>query len=142
MIKYGQYPNPETESEFDVDKEIKTEEDIDPLAIDNYDKENETTSIDIIDPLTKIEIEEDLILKTESSDLFDFIDQCNKEDAISEGVTLLQDVNSGVVTLLEDVISEGVTLLEDANSEDEMLQEDYIDNLNPAIRAEFFPQLC
>ena len=103
MVKYGQYPNPETESEFDVDKEIKTEEDIDPLAIENYDKENETTSIDIIDPLTKIEIEEGLILKTESSALSDFIDQCNKEDAISEGVTLLQDVNSGVVTLLEDV---------------------------------------
>ena len=77
MVKYGQYPNPETESEFDVDKEIKTEEDIDPLALDNYDKENETTSIDIIDPLTKIEIEEDLILKTESSDSSHFSEQCH-----------------------------------------------------------------
>ena len=56
MIKYGQYPNPATEPELTADKEIKTQEDIDPL--DNFG------------PQTKIEIEHDLELKTESSDLF------------------------------------------------------------------------
>ena len=57
---------------------------------------------------TKIEIEEDFVLKTESSDLSEFIDQCSREDV---------------------------------KSEDETLQEDNIDmeNMNPAIRAEFFP---
>ena len=60
MTKYC--PNPEREPEFTVDKEIKAEEDIDPL--------------DILDPQTKIEIEQDLSLKNESSDLSAFI----KED--------------------------------------------------------------
>ena len=57
---------------------------------------------------TKIEIEEDFVLKTESSDLSEFIDQCSREDV---------------------------------KSEDETLQEDniYMENMNPAIRAEFFP---
>ena len=64
MTKYC--PNPEREPEFTVDKEIKTEEDIDPL--------------DILDPQTKIEIEQDLSLKNESSDLSAFLEQCSKED--------------------------------------------------------------
>ena len=72
MIKYGQYPNPATEPELTADKEIKTQEDIDPL--------------DNIGPQTKIEIEHDLELKTESSNLSAFIEQCDKEDANSEVV--------------------------------------------------------
>ena len=58
---------------------------------------------------TKIEI--NFVLKTESPDLSQFIDQCNREDY---------------------------------KSEDASLQEDniYMENMNPDIRAEFFPQLC
>ena len=37
---------------------------------------------------TKIEIEEDFVLKTESSDLSEFIDQCSREDVKSEDETL------------------------------------------------------
>ena len=80
-------------------------------------QQNKST-IDSIDPedcdgdlQTKIEIEENFVLKTESSDLSEFIDQCNREDV---------------------------------KSEDETLQEDNIDMeiMDPAIRAEFFPELC
>jgi len=64
---------------YEVDKEIKTEMDIDPLSIinnDNYDdSENNTTMEDRkkrktvnSDCETKIEQEEDFVLKTESSD--------------------------------------------------------------------------
>ena len=60
MTKYC--PNTEREPEFTVDKEIKTEEDIDPLSMIIYD-----------DSETKMEI--DLGMKTESSDISEFIDQ-------------------------------------------------------------------
>ena len=40
---------------------------------------------------TKIEIEEDFVLKTESSDLSEFIDQCSREDVKSEDETLQED---------------------------------------------------
>ena len=59
----GQKPGFIEESEmYKVDKEIKTEEEIDPLSIIIYD-----------DSETKIEI--DLVMKTESSDISEFIDQ-------------------------------------------------------------------
>ena len=141
----------EVSTMYDEEKEIKTEEGSDPLAIKSYyDSENNTTMVDkkkqksvdsggeiqieideevhqrslhqcdyaATDPSdqeiydddlqTKIEIEEDFVLKTESSDLSEFIDQCSREDV---------------------------------KSEDETLQEDniYMENMNPAIRAEFFP---
>ena len=59
---------------------------------------------------TKIEVEEDFVLKTESSDSSEFIQQCNREDG------------------------DKVRTLEEENI--------YIETMNPAIRAEFFPQLC
>ena len=80
MTKYC--PNPEREPEFTVDKEIKTEEDIDPL--------------DILDPQTKIEIEQDLSLKNESSDLSAFIKQCSKEDV---NVAVVYTYNQYQITL-------------------------------------------
>ena len=36
------------------------------------------------DLISKIEIEEDLVIKTESSDLSEFIEQCHKEDISKE----------------------------------------------------------
>ena len=61
---------------YEVDKEIKPELDIDPLSVINYDDtENNTTMVDMnkrttvnSDCETKIEKEEDFVLKTESSD--------------------------------------------------------------------------
>ena len=78
----------------------------DYAAIDPSDQETYDGDLQ-----TKIEVEEDFVLKTESSDLSEFIDQCNREDV---------------------------------KSEDETLQEDniYMEIMDPAIRAEFFPQLC
>ena len=81
------------------------------------DTEPNNSTIDRIDPedydgelQSKIEIEEDFVLKTESSDLSEFIEQCNREDG------------------------DKVRTLEEENI--------YIETMNPAIRAEFFPQLC
>ena len=78
----------EVSTMYDEEKEIKTEEGSDPLVIkDYYDSENNTTMVDKkkqksvdsggeiqieIDEevhQTKIEFEEDFVLKTESSDL-------------------------------------------------------------------------
>ena len=44
---------------------------------------------------TKIEIEEDFVLKTESSDLSEFIDQCSREDVKSEDETLQEQFGHG-----------------------------------------------
>jgi len=83
LSKYQDYLEHVQEPEFievsemcEVDKEIKTEEDIDPLLIIHYDdSENNTTMVDIkkrktvnSDCETKIEQDEDFVLKTESSD--------------------------------------------------------------------------
>ena len=62
---------------YDEDKEIKTEEVSDPLSIKDYDDiDTNTAKVDILkqnsvdnDCETKIEIVEELALKTESSDL-------------------------------------------------------------------------
>ena len=83
---------------YEVDKEIKTELDIDPLSVINYDDtENNTTMVDMYkrntmnsDFETKIEKEEDFVLKTESSDLSEFDDGCNREDGHVVG-TLQED---------------------------------------------------
>ena len=55
---------------YEVDKEIKTELDIDPLSVINYDDtENNATLVDMNSDFEfKIEKEEDFVLKTESSD--------------------------------------------------------------------------
>ena len=66
----------------EVDKEIKTEMDIDPLSIiDYYDSENNTTMVEINkgnamnkDCEAKIEPDIDLVVKTEPSDISELID--------------------------------------------------------------------
>ena len=68
---------------YEKDKEIKTELDLDPLSIINFDySENNTITVDIIkrtnvnsDCETKMEIVEDFVLKTEPSDIPEFNDQ-------------------------------------------------------------------
>ena len=65
---------------YDKDKEMKTEEGLDPLSIKDYDDiDTNTAKVDILkqnsvdnDCETKIEIVEELALKTESSDLSEF----------------------------------------------------------------------
>ena len=87
MSKYQGYLEHVQEHEFievsemyEEDKEIKTEEGVDPLSIINHDDiDTNTTNVDILkqnsvdnDCETKIEIVEELALKTESSDLSEF----------------------------------------------------------------------
>ena len=55
-----------------IDHEYKYESQDSTLA-DNLDSSN-------CDLISKIEIEEDLVIKTESSDLSEFIEQCHEED--------------------------------------------------------------
>ena len=74
---------------YEVDKEIKPELDIDPLSVINYDDTENNTTVNS-DFETKIEKEEDSDLKTESSDLSEFIEQCNREDGHEVG-TLQED---------------------------------------------------
>jgi len=57
---------------YTIDHEYEYESQDSALA-DNLD----SSSCDLI---SKIEIEEDLVIKTESSDLSEFIEQCQKED--------------------------------------------------------------
>ena len=90
---------------------------VDTAVASDRDTEPNNSTVDSIDPedhdgdlQTKIEIEEDFALKTESSDISEFIEQCNREDG------------------------DEVRTLEEENI--------YIEMMNPAIRAEFFPQLC
>ena len=142
---------------YDEEKEIKTEDGSDLLSFKDYDKSEKNTSnvemkkqssvdgdcgikIEIDEEVhqkslhqcdhaatgpsdqetydddlqTKIEIEEDFVLITESSDLSEFIDQCCREDVKSE--------------------NEENVKMQDHNI--------YMEIMNPAIRAEFFPQLC
>ena len=69
---------------------------------------------DTCDLISEIEVEEDMILKTESSDLSEFIEQCNDEDNIRDSGDLDYDV---INTQPEEQI------------------------WNPDIKAEFFPHV-
>ena len=90
VSKYKAYLEHVEEPEFievsemhEVGERIKTEEGLDPLSIMNYDdSEYNATVVDMNTEISvsshcenKIEIVEDLFLKTESSDLSEFIDQ-------------------------------------------------------------------
>ena len=107
-MKKQEYVDSDCEIKIEIVEEVhqKSLHQCDYAAIDPSDQETYDGDLQ-----TKIEVEEDFVLKTESSDLSEFIDQCNWEDV---------------------------------KSEDETLQEDNIDmeNMNPDIRAKFFPQLC
>ena len=74
----------------EADTKIKIEKSEDIQSTIDYEFETQDTTLaDNLDSsdcdlVSKIEIEEDLVIKTESSDLSEFIEQCHAEDISNE----------------------------------------------------------
>ena len=102
----------------EADTKIKVEKSEDIQSTIDYEYEYETQDSTLADNLesddcdliTKIEIEEDSVIKTESSDLSEFIEQCYKED-----------------------------ISEEIRTESEFIEPDK-EIMNPVTIKEFFPQ--
>ena len=74
----------------EADTKIEKSEDIQSTIDHEYEYETQdSTPTDNLDSsdcdlISKIEIDEDLVIKTESSDVSEFIEQCHKEDISNE----------------------------------------------------------